>query len=77
MIAVVDGHPNRGIVIGAAPSADKGGGFMHDDAIVGRSELDRRGQSAKAGADDVNGAGHHSMIPKSGCRFSEKIMRKQ
>jgi hypothetical protein len=77
MIAVVDGHPDRCIVVGAAPATRESGSLVHDDAIVRRSEPHPRGQSGKAGADDVNGAGHHGMIPKSENRFSEKIMLKQ
>jgi hypothetical protein len=77
MIAIVDRHPDRGIVVGAAPPAGKSCGFMYDHAMVGRDEAHRRGQAGKSSADDVNGAGHQSMIPKSGNRFSEKIMLKQ
>jgi hypothetical protein len=69
MIAVVDRHADRRIVIGAAPPAGEGGGFMHDDAMVRRGEPYACGQAGKAGANNVNGAGHHRMIPKSGHRF--------
>jgi hypothetical protein len=77
MISIVDGHADRRIVIGAAAAASESRGFMHDDALAARGEPYRRGQTGKAGADDVNGARHHTMIPKSGNRFSEKIMLKQ
>ena len=62
MVAIVDGHPDRRVVIGAAAAAGESGRLVHDDAIVGRGEPQRRGQSGKAGADDVNGAGHHNEI---------------
>ena len=37
MIAVVDGHADRGIVIGAAAAAGKGRGLVHDDAAAALS----------------------------------------
>jgi hypothetical protein len=69
MVAIVDGHADGRIVIGAAPPARESGRLVHDDTIVGPGEPNACGQAGKAGADDVNGAGHQSMIPKNGTRF--------
>jgi hypothetical protein len=77
MIAVVDRHADRGVVIGTAAAAGERGGFVHHDAIAARGKFDRCGQAGKPGADNMDGASHHSMIPKSEHRFSEKIMLKQ
>jgi hypothetical protein len=69
MVAIVDGHADGCVVIGAAAAAREGGRLVHDDRIVGRGKPNACGQASKAGADNVNGAGHQSMIPKSGTRF--------
>jgi hypothetical protein len=69
VIAVVDGHADRRVVIGAAAAAGESGGLMHQDTATLPGELYRRGQTGETRANDMNGAVHYSMIPKSGCRF--------
>ena len=56
-------------MIGTAAAAGERGGFVHHDAIAPRGELDGGGQAGETGADNMDGASHHSMIPKSGHRF--------
>src|SRR5580693_3401588 len=62
MIAVVDGHADRGIVIGAAAAAGKRRGLVHDDAAAVLRQLERGGQTGKTGADDVDDSGHHTRL---------------
>ena len=54
VIAVVDRHAERSIVIGPAAAAGEGGRLVHDHASAARGKPQRRGQAGKAGADDVN-----------------------
>ncbi len=58
MIAVVDGHADRGVVIGAAAAAGERGRLVHDHVVAARGKLERGRQAGKAGADDVDGAAH-------------------
>ena len=67
MIAVVDGHADRGIVIGAAAAARKGRGLVHDDATAALRQLQHGGQTGKAGADDVDGSIHHKFCITRDC----------
>ena len=64
VIAVVDRHAERGIVIGAAAAAGERRGLVHDDAVAARGQLQRGGQSGKAGADDVDGSVHRACITR-------------
>jgi hypothetical protein len=47
--------------------------------LVGEPKLfgDPQGAKRARAGDAVNPQAHRSMIPKSGCRFSEQIMLKQ
>jgi hypothetical protein len=61
MIAIVDRHPERGIVIGAAAAAGESGGLVHHNALALPGEPHRRRQAGEARANDVNGAIHQRM----------------
>ena len=67
MIAVVDGHADRGVVIGAAAAAGKRRGLVHDDAAAALRQLQRSGQAGKAGADDVDGSIHREFCITRDC----------
>ena len=56
MIAVVDGHADRGVVVGAAAPAGESGGLVHDDLRAARQKPHRRGEPGEPGADDVDRA---------------------
>ena len=58
MGAVVDAHPGRRIVIGAATAAGLVGRLMDDRRDAATGEPNGRCQSGKAGADDMNRAVH-------------------
>ena len=58
MIAVVDRHAERGIVIGAAATAGEGGSLVHDERFAERCKPHGRRQSGEAGADDVDRSAH-------------------
>ena len=58
MIAVVDGHAERGIVIGAAAAARERGGLVHHDLPAAFSQRHRGGEPGEAGTDDVDGRRH-------------------
>ena len=58
MVAVVDGHAEDGVVIGAAASAGERRRFVHDDGFAAQRELDRGGKAGETGADDVDGPRH-------------------
>ena len=62
MIAVVDGHAERGIVIRTAAAADERRGLVHDHTLAARGKLQRGGQSGKAGSDNVDGPRHHTRL---------------
>ena len=64
MIAVVDGHAERGVVIGTAAAAGERGCFVHNHALAARRQLKRGGQSGKAGADDVDRPGMAKCITR-------------
>ena len=56
VIAVVDHHVERGVVIGATPSSSLAGGLVHDDACPARREAHCSGEPGKPGADHVDRA---------------------
>ena len=58
VIAVVDHHVERRVVVGAATSARLAGGLVDDDARPARREAHRGGEPGKSGTDDVDRAGH-------------------
>ncbi len=58
MVAVVDRHADRSIVIGATAAASEGGGFVYDDGFAERREPHSGGQAGKAGADNVDRSAH-------------------
>ena len=62
MIAVVDRHADRGVVVGAAAAAGESRGFMHYDAIAPRGERGGGGQAGETGADNMDGASHHRRL---------------
>src|SRR5215472_5706315 len=62
VIAVVDLHAERGIVVGTAAAAGKGRGFVYDDALAVPGKLERSGQASKSGADDVDGSQHQRRL---------------
>ena len=61
MGAVVDAHPGRGVVIGAAAAAGLFGRLMDDGRHAAGGEADRARQARKSGADDVDGAGIRAL----------------
>ena len=67
VIAVVDGHADRGIVIGAAAAARERRGLVHDDAAAALRQLQRSRQSGKAGADDVDCSIHRKFCITRDC----------
>ena len=67
VIAVVDGHADSGVVIGAAAAAGKSRGLVHDDAAAALRQLERSGQPGKAGADDVDGSIHREFCITRDC----------
>jgi hypothetical protein len=67
MIAVVDGHADGGIVIGAAAAAGKTRRLVHNDAAAALRQLQRRRQAGQAGADDVHGSSHREFCITRDC----------
>ena len=61
MIAVVDHHVERGIVIGAAAAAGLMGRLMHDDAVAALREPHGSGEAGEPGADDVDDGERHQI----------------
>ena len=64
MIAVVDRHADRRVVIRAAAAAGKGGRLVHHDVAALRGEPHGGGEAGEAGADDVNCSAHHTRLRK-------------
>ena len=62
MIAVVDRHADRGVVIGAAAAAGEGGRLMDHDGAALRGEPHGRGKAGEAGADNVCRSSHHTRL---------------
>ena len=58
MVAVVDLHVERWIVIGAAAAAGLTGGLVHGDARAALGETHRGREPGEAGADDVDRPRH-------------------
>ena len=62
VIAVVDCHADRRVVIGTAAAAGKSGRLVHEDVPALRREPHRRGQAGETGADDMNRSAHHTRL---------------
>ena len=58
MVAVVDRHADRSIVIGAAAAAGECGRLVHGDGSAARRQPHGGGQAGKAGADNVDRSAH-------------------
>ena len=58
VIAVVNHHADRGVVIRTAASSGDIGGFVHGNGLAALRQLDRSAEPGEAGADDVDGARH-------------------
>jgi hypothetical protein len=58
VVAVVDHHVERRIMIRPAAAAGLAGGFVHDDARAVRRKAHRSGEPGKSGTDDVYRARH-------------------
>ena len=65
MVAVVDRHADRCIVIRTAAAAREGGRFVHHDGAALRCEPHRGGKAGEAGADDVSCSAHHTRLRKT------------
>ena len=63
MVAVVDGHAEGGIDVGAAAPAGMLGRFMEHEIGARRVEPYRGGKPGEAGADDMNAAARHQKMP--------------
>ncbi len=62
VIAVVDRHANRRVVIGAAAAAGERGRLVNDNLPAARREPYRRGQAGETGPDDVNCSAHQTRL---------------
>ena len=60
VIAVVDHHVERRIVIGAAAPAGLAGRLVDDDRLPGFAQPNGRGETGETGADDVECARHQT-----------------
>ncbi len=58
VIAVVDHHVERRVMVGPAAPAGLAGGLVHDDVRALRRKTHRGGEPGKSGTDDVNRARH-------------------
>jgi hypothetical protein len=58
VIAVVDRHTDRSVVIGAAAAADERGRLVHDHLSAERREPHGGGKASEAGADDMDRGRH-------------------
>ena len=65
MVAVVDRHADRRIVIRTAAAAGEGGRLVHHDGAALRREPHRGGKAGEAGADDVSCSAHHTRLRKT------------
>ena len=62
VIAVVDRHADRRVVIRTAAAAGKSGRLVHDDVPAPRREPHRGRQAGETGADDMNRSAHHTRL---------------
>ncbi len=62
MIAVVDGHADRRIVVGTAAAPGERRGLVHDHTIAARGQFERGRKAGKTGADDVDRTGHQIRL---------------
>ena len=58
VIAVVDHHVERRVMIGPAAPAGLAGGLVHHDACAARRKAHRRGKTGKSGTDDMDRLRH-------------------
>ena len=58
VIAVVDRHADRRVVIGTAAAAGERRGLVHDEAPTARGKLERGRQAGEAGTDNVHRCSH-------------------
>src|SRR5262249_13897498 len=65
MIAVVDRHPDAGIVVRAAASAGEARRLVNDHAGAGLRQPQGRGQAGKSGADDVDRPQHQTSASRN------------
>ncbi len=72
MIAVVDRHAERSVVIGAAAAAGEGRRLVHDDPLAAPRELDRGRQAGETGTDNVHRARHLKNRIKRNCGATMK-----
>ena len=61
MIAVVDRHADGEVVVGAAAPAGLRGGLIDMNMNAAPDQPDGSGKAGQPGADDVDGARHHTM----------------
>src|SRR5579883_3318236 len=62
MIAVVDHHAERRVVIGAATAAREGRRFVHGDALAAPGKAHRGRKPGKSSPDDMDGARHNRWL---------------
>jgi hypothetical protein len=67
VIAVVDRHTERSIVIGTAAAAGENGRLVQHDASAAGGKPHRRGKAGKSGADDMNRRGHWQVCITPDC----------
>lgn len=67
VIAVVDHHAERSVVIGPAAAAGERGCLVQHDASAASGKPHRRGKAGKSGADDMNRRSHWQVCITRDC----------